>query len=233
MAKNSLGEEISIIAFIKTQGSDTKLVAQMQPYYEAQSLQRASWNGRLIPHIVTQIGDGENGGVMMNEFPNCYRQAVNSFKAEGVLNVNPTEYLELLEQAGVREDEWPQIRPIHQGAVLSQINKWEPGAADKAIAGVKASNPNFNMDGGSWTNNISWVKGYENILSPMNRFSGLFHEKLSGRPVDKNSHAYRNALFHLLVAETSCYRYWGQGIWTDYGKEIIRRGNEILVNDFK
>jgi len=32
---NSKGESVSIIAIIKTQGSDTKLVAQMQPYYEA------------------------------------------------------------------------------------------------------------------------------------------------------------------------------------------------------
>ena len=30
---NSSGESVSIIAIIKTQGSDTKLVAQMQPYY--------------------------------------------------------------------------------------------------------------------------------------------------------------------------------------------------------
>ncbi len=33
---NSSGETASIVAIVKTQGSDTKLVAQMQPYYEAQ-----------------------------------------------------------------------------------------------------------------------------------------------------------------------------------------------------
>lgn len=33
---NSHGETASIIAIVKTQGSDTKLVAQMQPWYEAQ-----------------------------------------------------------------------------------------------------------------------------------------------------------------------------------------------------
>jgi len=38
ICRNSGGEEISIIAIIKTQGSDTKLVAQMQPYYEAKGL---------------------------------------------------------------------------------------------------------------------------------------------------------------------------------------------------
>jgi len=89
------------------------------------------------------------------------------------------------------------------------------------------------MDGGSWTNNISWVQGYENVLTPMNKLSALFHEKLDNRPLDKNSHEYRNALFHLLVAETSCFRYWGQGIWTDYAREISRRGSDILTYDFK
>jgi hypothetical protein len=33
--RNSRGEVIAITALIKTQGSDTKLVAQMQPYHEA------------------------------------------------------------------------------------------------------------------------------------------------------------------------------------------------------
>lgn len=35
IARNSQGETISITILIKTQGSDTKLVAQMQPYFEA------------------------------------------------------------------------------------------------------------------------------------------------------------------------------------------------------
>ena len=36
---NSEGETVSIIALVKTQGSDTKLVAQMQPWDEAQRLE--------------------------------------------------------------------------------------------------------------------------------------------------------------------------------------------------
>ena len=48
------------------------------------------------------------------------------------------------------------------------------------------------MEGGSWTNNISWV----------------------------------------LASQTSCYRYWGQGQWTDYGQEIVRRAEQILLHDF-
>lgn len=47
----------------------------------------------------------------------------------------------------------------------------------------------------------------------------------------RTDHAYRNALLHLLTAETSCYRYWGQGESTDYGTELARRTTEIVTHD--
>jgi hypothetical protein len=231
VVKNSTGEELSIVAIIKTQGSDTKLVAQMQPFYEARGLQRQQIGGISIPPLVTQIGDGENGGVMMNEFPQGYRHAVSQFGTEGVVNTNVTEYLELIEQAGVPPAMLPGVRPIHQGEVLNRITRWEAGAADRAIAQIRRERPNFNLEGGSWTNNISWVKGYENVLTPMNQLSAQFHQILDNHPVDQTRHEYRNALFHLLMSQTSCFRYWGQGIWTDYGQEICRRGAEILRHD--
>jgi hypothetical protein len=232
VAKNSCGEEASIVAFIKTQGSDTKLVAQMQPFYEAQSLERQELGGISVPPIVTQIADGENGGVMMHEFPECYRQTIRRFGTEGVTNVNATEYLELIEQAGVRESALPTIQPLHQRYVLARIGRWEPGAADKAVAEIKREWPNFSMEGGSWTSNISWVQGYDNLLDPMNKLSAQFHATIDGKNIDRNGKPYRNALFHLLSAETSCFRYWGQGHWVDYGRELCRRGEEILKHDF-
>jgi hypothetical protein len=233
LARNSSGEELSIIAVIKTQGSDTKLVAQMQPYYEAKGQQRRELGGVSVPPLVTQIGDGENGGVMMNEFPSAYRQAVRQFATEDVVSVNVTEYLELIEQAGVRERALPPCRPVHQGPVFERVSKWEPGAADRALADIKRDQPGFSLEGGSWTNNISWVRGYENVLTPMSQLSALFHQVLDNRPVDHNSHAYRNALYHLLMSQTSCFRYWGQGRWTEYAREICRRGTEILKHDFR
>jgi hypothetical protein len=232
VAKNSCGEEASIVAIIKTQGSDTKLIGQMQPLYEARTLHRRDIGGISVPPIVTQIGDGENGGVMMNEFPSAYRHAMDQFDAEGVVNANVTEYLELLEQAGATEDMMVPIRPLHQGRVFERIINWRPGAADEAIAQIKHERSNFSMDGGSWTNNVSWVHNYENVLTPMNKLSAEFHRIMNSRTVDKTSHAYRNVLFHLLSAETSCFRYWGQGAWTDYGQEICRRGLDILHYDF-
>jgi hypothetical protein len=88
------------------------------------------------------------------------------------------------------------------------------------------------MEGGSWTNNISWVHGYGNLLGPMEKLSLRFQEEVGRSGVDTHEQRYRNALFHLMCSQTSCFRYWGQGQWTDFGLEIIRRGNEIIINDF-
>ena len=88
------------------------------------------------------------------------------------------------------------------------------------------------MEGGSWTNNISWVRGYDDVLIPMERASALFHERVLRRGIDTNDPRYRKALYHLLTAQTSCYRYWGGGVWTDYGAEIARRASDIVTYDF-
>jgi hypothetical protein len=232
VARNSSGEEVSITALVKTQGSDTKLIGQMQPFYEAKGLHPRELAGRRVPPLALQISDGENGGVMMNEFPPAYKRVWSEIGTEGV-GLNGTEYLELLGAAGLSADQFAPIRPLHQGAIWRRVgNKPSPDAVAKAIEEAKRSDHRFHMEGGSWTNNMSWVRGYKSVLDPMNAFSALFHEKLDSRAVDRRNHAYRNALYHNLVAQTSCYRYWGEGRWTDYAREICRRGTEILQHDF-
>lgn len=230
---NSAGEQVSIIAIIKTQGSDTKLVAQMQPYYEATGLHRWELAGKEVPPIVTQIADGENGGVMMNEFPPKYQEVIRASSGSDVPVVNVTEYLEYLFAMGIRVEDLPVVQPIHQKRIWERFT---PGdGTDKltqVIETLKKEDHRFHMDGGSWTSDISWVRGYDNVLGPMERVSSLFYEKVvkPGMPTDSNS--YRSALYHLMASQTSCYRYWGQGQWTDYGIEICRRATDILTHDF-
>jgi hypothetical protein len=112
----------------------------------------------------------------------------------------------------------------------------KPGAGPEklaeTIAILKKEDGRFHMDGGSWTNNISWVQGYDSVLGPMERASSLFYQKILSKKIPASEHRFRNALFHLLMSQTSCYRYWGQGIWMDYGREICRRANEILEHEF-
>jgi Glycosyl hydrolase family 57 len=233
ICRSSRGQSASIIAVIKTQGSDTKLVAQMQPYYEAKGLRRVQLQGKSVPQLVTQIADGENGGVMMNEFPGKYFEVVREASGTQTRLLNVSEYLELLRSAGVDLEQLPPLQPVHQRRVWQRC---APGAGPERLARVLAElaqeGSGFHMEGGSWTNDISWVKGYEGLLDDMQRASALFHERALLPGIAAGEPRYQNALFHLMCSQTSCYRYWGQGRWTDYGRELCRRTREILLHDF-
>ena len=237
IAKNSLGEVISMIALIKTQGSDTKLVGQMQPFYEAQGLDRQQIDNKAIPSLVTQIADGENGGVMMNEFPDAYLQANhrNRDNGESVMAINGSEYLEMITAAGIHESRFPMIQAVHQQRIWDAMgSNTGRKALSAAITSLANSDSEFNIEGASWTNNLSWVEGYENILEPINQLSAQFHKRfdkeLTNNPELTQTPHYQQALVHLLLSETSCFRYWGQGTWTDYAREIHRRG-ELILNE--
>jgi hypothetical protein len=213
---------------IKTRGSDTKLVGQMQPYYEAKGLSQLELAGRQIPPLVTQIADGENGGVMMNEFPAKYFEAIRECSGSRTPIMNVTEYLERLRSVGVRANDLPVIQPLFQSRIWDRMAPGDgPARLSEVIEQLRGEDGRFHMDGGSWTNDISWVQGYDAVLVPIEKASSLFHERILARGVRSDEFRYRNALFHLLTAETSCYRYWGEGIWTAYGTELSRRTSDI------
>lgn len=233
VARNSKGETIEILALIKTQGSDTKLVAQMQPYHEAKSRGRQRIGAIEVPSLVSQIADGENGGVMMNEFPRGFQPVWQQIQENPqVVGFNGTEYLELLEAAGVNPADYPKIQAIQQHKIWQKVSPDQatPERVEKAIAELKQEDGRFTMDGASWTNDLSWVQGYENVLEPMNKLSAMFHQKYDALvqqdPTVTSRQDYREALLYVLLTETSCFRYWGQGTWTDYARELYRRGEE-------
>jgi hypothetical protein len=233
VASNSRGEAVSIIAIIKTQGSDTKLVGQMQPYYEAKGLSRIELGGRAIPPLVTQVADGENGGVMMNEFPPKYLQVMAEACGSATPPVNVSEYLDYLESSGLAPEAFPAIQPIMQHRIWDRFAMGAgPQVMDALIGQLKQEDNRFHMEGGSWTNNISWVRGYQKVLGPIESASARFAEKVLAASVSPSEPRYRNALFHLLLTQTSCFRYWGEGVWTDYGRELCRRTMAILERDF-
>lgn len=233
IARNSLGESICITAIIKTRGSDSKLVGQMQPYYEAKMLRRSELGGKSVPAVVTQIADGENGGVMMNEFGSKYLDVMAEASGRLTCPVNPTEYLEYLDSIGVTEAAFPAVQPVMQGRIWERFTDGAgPEAMAKLIKDLEEEDDRFHIEGGSWTNNISWVRGYEDVLGPMQSTSALFAELVLSREVPTSESRYRSALFGLLITQTSCFRYWGKGIWTDYGRELCRRATNILRDDF-
>jgi hypothetical protein len=233
VCRNSHGDTVSITAIIKTQGSDTKLVAQMQPYYEARGLSRRELGGKMVPPLVTQIADGENGGVMMNEFPPKYMDVMRECSGSLTPIMNVTEYLEHLFSTGVREEDFPALQPLFQKRIWDRFEAGDGAEKLNAvIEELRKEDNRFHVEGGSWTNNLSWVRGYENVLGPMEEVSARFYEKVLEPGVPPSDPRFRNALFHLLCSQTSCYRYWGQGLWTDYGREICRRAMAILTHDF-
>lgn len=228
VAKNSLGEVEEMTILIKTQGSDTKLVGQMQPYYEAKTRQREDYCGVDIPPFVLQISDGENGGVMMNEFPSKYKEVFREIGNENVVAMNGSEYLEVIKKSGLSEKDFLPVQPVLQHRIWEFIKGYYKGAADEAIEKAKEKYGGFNLDRASWTNDRSWVKGYEQVLDPINQLSAEFHRVFDGKKIDKKDPLYCQAFIYLLLSQTSCFRYWGEGLWTDYAKEICRRGREIL-----
>lgn len=249
VARSSSGAVATITALVKTQGSDTKLVGQMQPCYEALGLGRQPLAGRSIPPLVTQIADGENGGVMMNEFPAAFLQAHRRLGAASpdgadagagggeTVALNGSEYLDLLEADGLTPADYPAIQAVGQHRLWQQLDASAPApsgpaAVEAAIAALQAHDPGFAMTGASWTNNLSWVEGYTNVLEPMQQLSAAFHQRfdplVAADPAVTRTAAYQEALLHLLLLETSCFRYWGQGTWTDYARELYRRGEAAL-----
>ena len=232
VARNSVGETVSITALIKTQGSDTKLVGQMQPCYEALSMGPLPLGEQMVPPLVAQIADGENGGVMMNEFPSAFIQAHHKLRDHpGTAAINGSEYLDLIEASKAN---LPAIQAVRQDQLWQQLGSGQgPEAVTAAIEACRASDPGFAMEGASWTNNLSWVEGYENVLGPMQQLSAAFHQRFDAEvaqdPSITQTAPYQEALLHLLLLETSCFRYWGQGVWTDYARELYRRGEAALA----
>ncbi|MFZ9621566.1 MAG: glycosyl hydrolase family 57 [Prochlorococcaceae cyanobacterium] len=234
VARSSEGDTISITALVKTQGSDTKLVAQMQPLSEALGLDRLELGGIAVPPLVSQIADGENGGVMMNEFPAAFISAYQRLDGQsGTVALNGSEYLAATAAAGVKASSYSQIQAIGQHRIWQQLEgRSGPAMADLAIAELQVIDPGFAAEGASWTNNLSWVQGYTNVLEPMQQLSARFHQRFDDAvakdPSLTQTPGYQQALLHLLLLETSCFRYWGQGVWTDYASEIYRRGDQLL-----
>ncbi|MDX2271802.1 MAG: glycosyl hydrolase family 57 [Cyanobacteriota bacterium] len=237
IARNSQGQTLSITALIKTQGSDTKLVAQMQPYYEAKSRGRQPLGSHSIPSLVTQIADGENGGVMMNEFPRDFPRVWYELRDQvhpSVVGINGTEYLELLEAEGIHSHDYPPCQAINQHLIWQQVDphSTSPEQVEAAIRHLQETDPHFHMEGASWTNHLSWVKGYENVLQPMQHLSAAFHERFDAQvaedPTITRQPVYQTALLTNLLLQTSCFRYWGQGVWTDYARRIYERGMACL-----
>ena len=66
----------------------------------------------------------------------------------------------------------PALQPLHrEGGGRGGDRYAVPGKLAKVIEECKTEDHRFHMEGSSWTNNISWVRGYDSLLGPMERMS--------------------------------------------------------------
>ncbi len=171
----------------------------------------------------------------MNEFPRDFSPTWYQIKEQSdIVGFNGTEYLELVENAGVKVEDYPVCQAVGQSKIWAKVgDNINPENVEKAIADLQANDHQFHTEGASWTNDLSWVKGYENVLQPMNKLSALFHQKydrlVAEDPSITQSPDYQEALLYNLLLQTSCFRYWGQGQWTDYARELYHRGEMLLT----
>ena len=119
---------------------------------------------------------------MMNEFPPKYFEVVRESSWSPTPMLNGTEYLERLFAIGVSEDDLPVIQPLFQHRIWERMS---PGDGPERLVGVieelRREDDRFHMEGGSWTNDISWVRGYDSLLSPMDRASAAFQQRVLER----------------------------------------------------
>jgi hypothetical protein len=166
----------------------------------------------------------------MNEFPPKFVEVVRECSGSRTPMLNVTEYLEQLFAAGVQPGDLPAIQPLFQQRIWQQMPPGDgPDRLADVIEHLRREDGRFHVEGGSWTSDLSWVRGYDQVLVPMEQASALFHERVLARGVPSDDPRYRRALFYLLAAETSCYRYWGEGVWTDYGAELAHRVADIIT----
>jgi hypothetical protein len=127
--------------------------------------------------------------------------------------MNVAEYLGQLSAAGVRPADLPAIQPLFQHRIWQQM---APGDGPDRLASVveqlRIKDDRFHMDGGSWTSDVSWVRGDDQVLVPMEQASSLFHERVLARGVPTDDRQYRKALFHLLPPRPAASATGGKGL---------------------
>ena len=129
-----------------------------------------------------------------------YRQVVHEASGSDVPLMNATEYLEHLWACGITEEDLPAVQPLFQRRIWSRM---QPGDGTARLAEVidalRREDTRFHVEGGSWTNDLSWVRGYENLLGPMEEASALFDAKVTQRGQPTHERRYRNALLLSLI----------------------------------
>ena len=86
---------------------------------------RAQLAGHLVPPLVTQVADGENGGDD-ERVPPKYLEVVRECPGSRTPMLNVTEYLEQLFATGIQPADLPAIQPLYQHRIWQHGTRRRP-----------------------------------------------------------------------------------------------------------
>jgi len=187
-------ESIPVIFRIRYDFIDQQAGCDAKGVYE-KSLLAASIFGKISnkPALVVPASDGENGNVMMNEFfPSTFERFFKEQINDDVSSMTVTEFLKNYYQK-----------------IDSEIKITEEGS--------------------SWIgSHKNWQEGDERIkinkkISQLSQRLDVIGENLKKLKSDRKiKEKYEYVKNHLLIAETSCYTYWGVDFWFDQARKLIK-----------
>ena len=106
-----------------------------------------------------------------------------------------------------------------------------PGRLANVVEQLRQDDSRFHVEGGSWTNDLSWVRGYDQVLAPMEQASALFYERMLTRGVPANrTRGTARPCFTCSLPRPAATATGAKGVWTDYGAELSRRTADIVTH---
>lgn len=203
-------ESIPVIFRVRYDFIDQQAGCDAGGIYE-KSIDAAKIFHKNKPALVVPASDGENGNVMLNEFYKAtfvpfFRKKID----EKVTSMTITEFL--YEYYGKEKNGEMRIVPENEVKV-------------RPI-------------GGSWMGGHEiWMgdKDKMNIHKKTKEISQMFHrveKKIKDKSDKKIKKSFEEAKKALLIAETSCYVYWGTKFWYKQGEKIIKFAKE-KINDLE
>jgi hypothetical protein len=167
------------LAVIKPQGSNTKLVGQLHPHHQAKGRATAGcWPTVRRPPLVTRSQMARTRRDNAPVPPSSLR-VVRDYSGSQTPMRNLTQYLEQLVASGTQPGELAVIPAAGPAPHLAAAG---PGdgpdrLADHLDQPRLAGQPSPHQGGGSWTGELSWVGGDDQVLSPW-RASWLVHQQI-------------------------------------------------------
>jgi hypothetical protein len=242
IARNQAGDTAQITVLIQPHALDPAREGLMQAYHQAQQHQPLPLASQAIPPLVIQEIAGDTGDSMMHEFPGAFKRTWHALRGSRTAGLNGTEYLELLEQAGLKATDWSPCQARGQHQLWQQCGDTAPSQLATAIANREQRLLNFSMASPALTHDPQWVDTHQTQLSPSEQLSAQFHKALADVPVALQPHlafnpTYRNALFHLLLLQSHNFApppddHLQDNQWRHYAQEICRRGLTLLKLGF-